>query len=112
MSEFIQMPDVNELKEELVIARQDIQEAVQDQPEFAEQSKFLLEILASIDAKVVDQTDLSALSKSEQISILAHLNLFYSMLEDMFGDSLDEFDDEEDFDFDEEEDEVLENEEE
>ncbi|HRD54827.1 MAG TPA: hypothetical protein PLC42_00350 [Parachlamydiaceae bacterium] len=111
MSEFIQMPDVNELKEELAVARQDIQEAVQDEPEFAEQSKFLLEILSSIDAKIAGQKDLSALSKSDQISILAHLNLFYSMLEDMFGDSLEDFDDEEDFDFDEE-DETVESEEE
>src|SRR5690606_15034323 len=102
MSEFIQMPDVNELKEELTAAKTDIQEAIKEQPELEGQSKFLIEVLDILEYKIESNKDLNALSKNDQISILAHLNLFYSLLEDMFGDDLD-FDDEDLYDFEEEE---------
>lgn len=107
------MPDVSELQEELVAARADIQEAINDQPELENQSKFLMEVLAILENKLAQEKDLNALSKEGQISILAHLNLFYSLLEDIFGDDMD-FDDEDLYDFDEEDedDEELEDEEE
>lgn len=104
MSEFIQMPDVNELKEELTAAKTDIQEAIKEQPELENQSKFLMEVLAILESKLESNNDLNTLSKNDQVSILAHLNLFYSLLEDMFGDDLD-FDDEDLYDFEDEEDE-------
>src|SRR5437016_3236192 len=105
MSEFIQMPDVNELKEELAAARADIQEAVKEQAELENQSKFLMEVLNVLDNMIANKQDLNALSKNEQISILAHLNLFYSLLEDIFGDDYEDLDDEELYDLDEEEEE-------
>lgn len=98
-SDFIQMPDVAELKEELAAAREDLQEAIKENPDMASQNKFLMEVLGSIEAKLAKEKDLNKLNRDEQISIIAHLNLFYSLLDDAFGD---DFDDEE-FDFEVEE---------
>jgi hypothetical protein len=103
MSEFIQMPDVNELKEELAAAKTDILAAIEEQPELANQSKFVLEVLEVLDQKVASEKDLNSLSKNDQISLIAHLNLFYSLLEDIFGDDLEDLDDEDLFDLEEEE---------
>ena len=103
MSEFIQMPDVNELKEELAAAKTDIQSALAEQPELESQSKFVMEVLDILENKITAKADLNALSKEEQISVIAHLNLFYSLLEDIFGDDLEDFDDEDLFDLDDEE---------
>jgi hypothetical protein len=106
MNDFIQMPDVNELKEELTAAKTDILAAIEEQPELAEQSKFVMEVLDILNQKVASAKDLNTLSKNEQISVIAHLNLFYSLLEDIFGDDLEDFEDEDDedlFDFEEEE---------
>lgn len=105
MSEFIQMPDVSELKEELAAAKADIHAAVEEQPELATQSKFVMEVLDVLEEKISKATDLNTLSKNDQISVIAHLNLFYSLLEDIFGDDLEDFDDEDLFDLDEEEEE-------
>jgi len=98
MSEFIQMPDVNELKEELAAAKADIQSAVAEQPELETQSKFVMEVLEVLEEKIANKEDLNTLSKNDQISVIAHLNLFYSLLEDIFGDDLEDFDDEDLFD--------------
>lgn len=94
MSQFIQMPEVNELKSELATARNDIQEAVKEMPELQEQSTFLIEVLEILNGKIANKEDLNALPKNEQISILAHLNLFYNLLEDIFGDEFEDFEDE------------------
>lgn len=101
MSEYLQMPDINELKGELLEAQNEIQAAVEEQPELAEQSKFLLEVLGYLNEKIDSTTDLSTLPKKEQVSVVAHLNLFYSLLEDLFGDDLD-FDDEDLYEFEDE----------
>jgi|GEM_PF-2086765 len=109
MSEFVQMPDVNELKSELEDARVEIQAAIEEQPELAEQSKFMLEVLDILNEKIANQNDLSTLAKNEKISIIAHLNLFYSLLEDLFGDDMD-FDDEDLMEFEDEDEEEEESE--
>lgn len=101
-SDFIQMPDVAELKEELAAAREDLQEAIKENPEMESQNKFLMEVLGMIEGKLAKESDLNKLARPEQISIIAHLNLFYSLLDDAFGD---DFDDEE-FDFEVEEEEL------
>lgn len=97
MTNMIQMPDVAELKEELAAAKSDLHSAIKDEPELASQSRFLMEVLDVLEARIASEKDLNKLDRKEQISIIAHLNLFYSLLDDVFGD---EFEDDEDLDFD------------
>jgi len=95
---FIQMPDASEVREELAAARADIQEAIKESPELADQSKFVMEVLATVDEMVAPGKDLNKLNRKEQISFLAHMNLFYSILEDIFFDEDDLMFDDEDLD--------------
>ena len=98
----IQMPDVQEVREDLAAAKADLQAAIKENPELASQSKFLMEVLEVLEEKVSSSNDLNTLNKKDQISVVAHLNLFYTLLDDVFGEEfeeLDDFDEElEDFD--------------
>lgn len=91
----IQMPEVMELKEELSVARTEIENVLKEEPELKSQGKFIMEVLAVIDECLAKNSDLNKLNRRDQISVMAHLNLFYSLLDDLFFDDLEEFDDEE-----------------
>lgn len=91
----IQMPDVKDLKEELTIARAEIEEVLKEEPELESQGKFILEVLAIVEERLADQKDLNTLARKDQIGLMAHLNLFYSLLDDLYFGDLEEFDDEE-----------------
>lgn len=100
MNDFIRMPEVGELKEELANAKSDIQSAIEENPDLAEQSQLPLQVLNILEKKIENTKDLSTLNSNEQISVVAHLNLFYTLLEDIFSDDLEDFEDDEDlFDF-------------
>lgn len=98
--EAIQMPEVKDLKEELTIAKGEIQEVLKEEPELESQGKFILEVLAIVEERLSQEKNLNNLARKDQIGLMAHLNLFYSLLDDLYFGDLEEFDDEE---FDEEE---------
>ena len=107
MSEdLIQLPNIQEIKEMLELARNDIRTEVEQDPEIAPSSQLLIQVMDVIDAKLTKSQDFSKLSQTEKIDIAAHLNFLQALLEDFFmfdGDFEDE-----DFDLDEEDLEELE----
>ena len=91
----IQMPEVSELKEELTIAKNEIQNVLNEEPELESQGKFIMEVLSVIEDRLNTTPDLNKLNRKDRISIMAHLNLFYSLLDDLFFDDLEDLDEEE-----------------
>jgi hypothetical protein len=93
--EAIPMPEVNELKEELIVVRGEIEEVLKEEAELEAQGKFILEVLDIIEERLSKENDLNKLARKDQINLMAHLNLFYSLLDDLYFGDLEEFDDEE-----------------
>lgn len=91
----IQMPEVKELKKELEVVKGEIQDIVKEEPELASQADFILEVCGIVEQRLAKETNLDKLERKDQISLIAHLNLFYSLLDDMFNPDFDEYDDEE-----------------
>ncbi len=97
--EAIHMPEIKELKENLVAARSELEEILQEEPEMESQGQFILEVLAIVEESLAKHKDLNKLARKDQIALMAHLNLFYSMIDDLYFDELEEFD-EDDFEID------------
>jgi hypothetical protein len=102
MSEdLIQLPNIEEIKEMLDLARNDIRTEVEQDPEIEPSSQLLIQVMDVIDSKLAESKDFSQLSQTEKIDIAAHLNFLQALLEDFFmfdGDFEDE-----DFDLNDEE---------
>lgn len=89
--DIIQFPDVNEMKEMLLAAREDIQEAAKADPDMKEHSQLVMDVISVIEEKIAGQKDLAKLAPKEKIFLAAHINFFQTLLEDLFMD--DEFED-------------------
>lgn len=89
--DIIQFPDVNEMKEMLIAARDDIREAAKADPDMKEHSQLVMDVITVIEEKIGGQKDLSKLSPKDKIFLAAHINFFQTLLEDLFMD--DDFED-------------------
>lgn len=92
--DLIQLPNIEEIKEMLDVAKQDIQSEVQQDPELQPASELLVQVISVIDAKLAKTKDFDKLNVAEKIDIAAHLNFLQALLEDFFMFD-DEFEDEE-----------------
>lgn len=104
--DLIQLPNIEEIKEMLDIAKRDIQTEVEQDPELQPASELLVQVIEVIDGKLAKSKGFDQLNQAEKIDIAAHLNFLQALLEDffMFDDEFEDFDDE-DFEDEVEEDE-------
>ena len=95
--DFIQLPNIEEIKEMLDIAKRDIQTEVEQDPELQPASELLVQVISVIDGKLAKSKSFDQLNQAEKIDIAAHLNFLQALLEDffMFDDEFEDFDDEE-----------------
>lgn len=98
--DLIQLPKVEDIKEMLEVAKQDIQSEVEQEPELKPASELIVEVIKVMDGKLAKSKDFDKLKFEEKIDIAAHLNFLQSLLEDFFMFEDEEFEDEE---FDDEE---------
>lgn len=103
--DLIQLPNIEEIKEMLDIAKRDIQTEVDQDPELKSASELLVQVIDVIDGKLVKSKDFDQLNQAQKIDLAAHLNFLQALLEDffMFDDEFDEFEDDEEFEEEEEE---------
>lgn len=102
--DLIQLPNVQEVKEMLDIARRDIAAEVEQDSELQPASQLLIQVMDVIDSKLAKLKNLEKISQTEKIDVAAHLNFLQSLLEDffMFDEDFDDFEDYDDEDFEEE----------
>lgn len=93
-NDMMQMPDADEIREDLAAARIELEASIKEDEDLADRSIFVMELLGILEDKIQAGKNLSKLDRKEKISIMAHLNLFYALLDDLFGDDFEEFDDE------------------
>lgn len=93
MNNDIHLPRSDEIREDLAAARTELETAIKENEDVAGQSRFIMEVLGILEAKVAPGKELSKLDRKDQISVIAHLNLFYSLLDDLFGDDFEDFED-------------------
>jgi hypothetical protein len=103
--ELIQLPNPNDIREMLALAKQDIQNEIEQDPELASTARLLNELIAIVEQKIGKNTDLSKLALKDQIDVAAHLHFLQFLLEDFFLMDEDFDFDEEDLQFEEEEEE-------
>ena len=96
--DLIELPAVNDIKDLLESAKNDINEELQEDPETAAQSKLLLAVINIIQGKIGNTQNLNSLELTEKINIAAHLNFLQDLLEDFFF--TDDFDEEDGEEFD------------
>lgn len=108
--DLIQLPDIQEIKEMLDVAKRDIQSEVEQDPELQPASELVVQVISVLDGKLAKTKNFDKLNVAEKIDIAAHLNFLQALLEDFFMFD-DEFEDEE-FEDDEEVEEVEEDEDE
>lgn len=82
--DLIQLPELKEIKEMLVAARQDIQAEVEEDPELLPLSKLLIQVIDIIEEKIAKHKDLSKLSEREKIDCAAYLTFLQGLQEDFF----------------------------
>lgn len=99
--DLIQLPKVAEIKEMIVIARQDVQTEVEQDPELAPASELLMNVIDVIDGKLAKSSNFDNLNNVQKIDIAAHLNFLQNLLEDFF--MFDEDFEEDDLEFEDEE---------
>lgn len=92
--DLIQLPNVEEIKEMLDVAKRDIQSEVEQDSELQPASELLVQVISVIDGKLAKMKDFDQLNTAERIDIAAHLNFLQALLEDFFMFD-DEFEDEE-----------------
>ena len=98
--DLIQLPNIEDIKEMLDVAKVDIQTEVEQDPELKPASELLVQVIKVIHDKLAKSKDFDKLSSEEKIDIAAHLNFLQALLEDFFMFEDEEFEDEE---FDDEE---------
>lgn len=95
--ELIQFPAVEEIKEMLSEAREDIQAEIQEDPELVPLSKLLFRVIDILEEKVSKHRDLNTLPEKEKIDIASHISFLNSLEDDFFfmDDDLEDLDIEE-----------------
>lgn len=93
----IQLPNITEIKEMIVIAKQDVENEIEQDPELRPASELLLNVINVIDGKLAKAKNFDNLNDIERIDIAAHLNFLQNLLEDFF--MFDEDYEDESFDF-------------
>lgn len=96
--DLIQLPNVEEIKEMLDVAKRDIQSEVEQTPELQPASELLVQVIDVIDGKLSKSKAFDNLNNVEKIDIAAHLNFLQALLEDFFMFDDEEFAEDEDFD--------------
>lgn len=91
--ELIQLPQVEEIKEMLDLAKRDIKTEVEQDPELKQASELLNKVIDVVEDKIAKAKDLEKLPTAEKIDLAAHLHFLQSLLEDFF--MFDDFEDEE-----------------
>lgn len=97
--DLIQLPNITEIKEMITIAKQDVENEIEQDPELRPASELLLNVISVIDDKLAKAKNFDNLNSSEKIDIAAHLNFLQNLLEDFF--MFDEDYEGESFDFEE-----------
>lgn len=82
--ELIQFPPVDEMREMLDEAKEDIQAELQEDPGLVPLSKLIFEVIDILNEKVSGYRDLNALSSKEKIDIAAHISFLNSLEDDFF----------------------------
>lgn len=103
VQELIQLPELNEIQELLVMAKQDIDQEVKNNPDLTEDSKLLKEVMKVIQDKLAKKSNFSKLDTAEKIDLAAHINFLHCLLEEFFFDEADFGDDFDDEDLEDEE---------
>jgi hypothetical protein len=98
--ELIQLPNIEEIKEMLDLAKRDIKTEVEQDSELKPASELLTKVIDVVEDKIAKTKDLEKLATIEKIDLAAHLHFLQSLLEDFFM-----FEDFEDEDFNDEEEE-------
>jgi len=98
------LPELKEIQDLLKMTKKDLLGDLSKDPEFAEETKVLNQLVTIIQDKISKTNNLNSLPVKDQIDIAAHLNFFHTLLEEIFAG-------EEDFDEEEFEDEEFEEEE-
>ncbi|WP_042280792.1 hypothetical protein [Candidatus Protochlamydia sp. R18] len=94
--DFIQLPELSEIKEDLVLARQDISSAVQEDDSLEPIGKFVEEVITIIENKASSLSAGKPLDTKTKVDIAAHLTLLNSLMDEIFLSNLeDEFTEEE-----------------
>ena len=93
--DLIQLPNIEEIKEMLEVAKRDIQSEVEQLPELQPASELLVQVISVIDEKLAKSKDFDKLNNVEKIDVAAHLNFLQALLEDFFMFDDEEFEDEE-----------------
>lgn len=99
--DLIELPNIKDIRELLVSAKEDVKTEIQEDPQLLTQSKLLLEVINVVEEKLSKEQDLNKLNLKEKINVAAHLNFLQNLLEDFFfvGDFEGE-DDEDEFEID------------
>lgn len=104
MSEdLINLPNIEEVKEFLEAAQEDINAALQEDKELERQHKLITEVVSFLKEQVAGKKNLDKLPLREKIAFAAHLCLLQDLLEeifleDIYEDEDEDLEDEDDFD--------------
>lgn len=82
--DLIELPNIKDIRELLVSAKEDVNAELKEDPQLATQSKLLLEVIKVVEEKLAKDQDLNKLPLNEKINIAAHLNFLQNLLEDFF----------------------------
>lgn len=93
--DLIQLPEAEEIKELLAMAKGDLQERIETHPELKEEGALLNQVMEIVESKIGKEKDFSKLNLKAKIDLAAHLSFMENLLEDLFFDEFDEEFDEE-----------------
>lgn len=82
--DLIQLPNITEIKEMITVAKQDVENEIEQDPELRPASELLLSVINVIDDKLAKAKNFDNLNGAEKIDIAAHLNFLQNLLEDFF----------------------------
>lgn len=82
--EMIQLPAIEEIKEMLEIAKKDVQNEVENDPELQSSSQLILNVINIIENKLTQSKNFDLLNETQKIDLAAHLSFLQTLLEDFF----------------------------
>ena len=82
--ELIQFPEVAEIKEMLVDAREDVEAELQEDPDLVPLGKLIFNVIAILEEKISKHKDLNKLAEKEKIDIASHISFLNSLEDDFF----------------------------
>lgn len=106
--DLIPLPEIEDIKEIINVAREDLVEVVKEVPDLAPEAELIKQVMAIVETKLGKRTNFDNLKNEERIDVAAYINFLQMLLDDFFYDELDDSFDDEDFDdedFDDEEEE-------